>query len=128
MSMKISALPVFLFLALSFFYGSAQTVEKHIHDREQLWLGYFNQTRLTNKFGLWLDVQYRMTDNFTDRPFQFLFRPALTYFIKDNLRVNVGYALTEHFPAQGTGAKTFGLPEKIAGKVKKIQIVNNILY
>lgn len=101
MSMKISALPVFLFLALSFFYGSAQTVEKHIHDREQLWLGYFNQTRLTNKFGLWLDVQYRMTDNFTDRPFQFLFRPALTYFIKDNLRVNVGYALTEHFPAKG---------------------------
>jgi hypothetical protein len=42
-----------------------------------------------------------MTDNLADRPFQFLFRPALTYFIKDNLRVNAGYALVHHFPAEG---------------------------
>jgi hypothetical protein len=64
-------------------------------------LGYFNQTRLTDKFGFWLDVHYRQTDHFVDRPFQFLFRPAVTYLIKDNLRVNVGYTLAEHFPAQG---------------------------
>jgi hypothetical protein len=48
----------------------AQTPTKDIHSREQLWLGYFNQTRITNKFGLWLDVHYRRTDNFVDRPFQ----------------------------------------------------------
>lgn len=80
---------------------AAQTSEKHIHDREQLWLGYFNQTRFNNKWGMWVDVHYRMTDNFADRPFQFLFRPALTYFIKDNLRVNVGYAFVHHFPGVG---------------------------
>lgn len=79
----------------------AQTQEKHIHDREQLWFGYFNQTRFSNKWGLWADVHYRLTDNFADRPFQFLFRPALTYFIKDNLRVNVGYAYAHHFPGKG---------------------------
>jgi hypothetical protein len=88
---------VLLFLAINAF---PQT-EKHIHYREQTWLGYFNQTRLTNKFGLWLDVQYRQTDNFIDRPFQLLIRPAVTYFIKDNLRFNVGYALVEHFPGKG---------------------------
>lgn len=80
---------------------SAQTPEKHVHRREQLWFGYFNQTRLTNKFGLWVDVHYRQTDNFIDRPFQFMFRPAVTYFIKDNLRFNVGYAFVNHFPAKG---------------------------
>lgn len=80
---------------------AAQATEKHIHDREQLWLGYFNQTRFSNKWGMWLDVHYRMTDNLTDRPFQFLFRPALTYFIKDNLRVNFGYAFVHHFPGSG---------------------------
>lgn len=79
----------------------SQTVEKHVHEREQLWLGYFNQTRLTNKFGLWFDIHYRQTDNFVDRPFQFLVRPALTYFIRDNLRVQAGYAFAEHFPAKG---------------------------
>lgn len=78
----------------------AQAPEKHIHDREQLWVGYFNQTRFTNKWGIWADVHYRMTDNFTERPFQFLFRPALTYFIKDNLRVNLGYAFVHHFPGK----------------------------
>jgi hypothetical protein len=81
--------------------SDAQRPDKNIHEREQLWLGYFNQTRLTNRLGLWIDVQYRLTDNFVARPFQFLFRPALTYFISDNLRANLGYTLVEHFPAKG---------------------------
>jgi hypothetical protein len=76
-------------------------VEKHTHYREQLWFGYFNQTRITNKIGFWADIHYRQTGHFIDRPFQFLFRPAFTYFIKDNLRVNLGYAYVSHFPAAG---------------------------
>ena len=96
----------FKFLFFSFAFGlcietSGQAPVKTIHTREQLWLGYFNQTRFSNKFGFWVDVHYRQTDHFIDRPFQFIFRPALTYFIKDNLRVNFGYALVKHFPAEG---------------------------
>lgn len=78
-----------------------QSSEKNVHHREQVWLGYFNQTRLTNKFGFWFDVHYRQTDNFIDRPFQLLIRPAVTYFVKDNLRINFGYTFVEHFPAKG---------------------------
>lgn len=77
------------------------TPDKHVHSRQQLWTGYFNQIRFSNKWGMWLDVHYRMTDHFVDRPFQFLFRPAVTYFIKDNLRINAGYAFVSHFPAEG---------------------------
>ncbi|HEY9047227.1 MAG TPA: DUF2490 domain-containing protein [Ohtaekwangia sp.] len=79
----------------------AQATAKAVHHREQLWLGFFNQTRLTNKFGLWLDVHYRQTDHFIDRPFQFLFRPGATWFIQDNLRFTAGYAFVNHFPAKG---------------------------
>lgn len=75
--------------------------EKHIHSREQLWLAVFNQTRLTDRWGMWVDIHYRMTDHFADRPFQLLLRPALIYFIKDNLRLNFGYALVQHFPGKG---------------------------
>lgn len=102
-SVYASALISFLCLIISFQLRAQApaTPEKHIENREQLWLGYFNQTRLTNRFGLWLDVQYRMTENFAERPLQFLFRPAMTYFIKDNLRVNLGYTLVSHYPAQG---------------------------
>lgn len=101
--MSISAIKVITIFTVfvSSFSIYAQAPEKEIHSREQLWLGYFNQTRFTNKLGVWVDVHYRMTDNFVDRPFQFIFRPAVTYFIKDNLRLNVGYALANHFPAQG---------------------------
>ncbi|MEI9920172.1 MAG: DUF2490 domain-containing protein [Bacteroidota bacterium] len=81
--------------------GSSFAQTKDIHSREQLWLGYFNQTRLTNKFGFWLDVHYRQTDHFIDRPYQFLFRPAVTWFIKDNLRFNLGYTYVNNFPAKG---------------------------
>lgn len=79
----------------------AQTPTRTVHHREQAWVAYFNQTRLTDKWGLWLDVHYRMTDNFADRPFQLLIRPGVTYFIKDNLRATAGYGLIEHYPAKG---------------------------
>lgn len=90
-----------VFLQLFVVICLAQAPSKVIHHREQAWVGYFNQTRFSNKWGMWVDLHYRMTDNFVDRPFQFLFRPAVTYFIKDNLRLNVGYTLAEHFPAKG---------------------------
>jgi hypothetical protein len=95
----------FLLIAIAFAFSSgrmlAQAPAKAIDDREQLWLGYFNQTRLSNKLGVWADIHYRINGNFVDRSFQFVFRPALTYFIKDNLRVNVGYAFVSHFPGEG---------------------------
>ena len=93
---------LFLLLLLAANLSSpAQTQEKHITSREQLWLGAFSQVRFSQRWGVWLDVHYRMTDNFVDRPFQFLFRPALTYFIKDNLWINFGYTLAKHYPGKG---------------------------
>jgi hypothetical protein len=88
------------FLVLISVSTFAQTTPKDVGSREQIWLAYFNQTRLTNKFGLWLDVHYRRTDNFVERPFQLMFRPALTWFITNNLRANAGYAFVNHFPAK----------------------------
>ena len=79
----------------------AQDAEKNIHDREQLWFGYFNQTRVSNRWGVWADVHYRLTDNFAQRQFQVLLRPAITYFTKDNVRINVGYAYVHHFAGAG---------------------------
>lgn len=97
---KVAALGVFLVLA-NIPIALSQVPEKEIHHREQVWLGYFSQTRFTNRLGVWMDVHYRMTDHVTGRPFQFLFRPALTYSIKENLRINAGYVLAEHFRPAG---------------------------
>jgi Protein of unknown function (DUF2490) len=97
---RLLILFAFIF-CFTFHRSEAQSTTKDVREREQVWLGYFNQTRLSNKFGFWVDVHYRQTDHFLDRPFQFLFRPAVTYFISDNLRVNVGYAFVDHFPSKG---------------------------
>jgi hypothetical protein len=91
---------IFLLLIMSS-SALAQTPVKTIRSREQIWLGYTNQTRFTDKWGGWIDVHYRQTDNFIERPFQFLIRPAITYFIKDNLRAGAGYAFISNFPAKG---------------------------
>jgi Protein of unknown function (DUF2490) len=89
---------------LSVFMSSAvfaQAPEKNIRTAGQLWFGYLNQMRFSKKWGAWLDIHYRMTDNLADRPMAFLFRPGATYFIKDNLRINVGYTLVKHYPRKG---------------------------
>jgi len=96
----ITSLLILLILVINFSL-QGQAPEKHIHSREQLWVGYFNQTRFNNKWGMWMDVHYRMTDSFVGRPFQLLIRPAVAYYIKDNLRLHVGYTFAEHFPGKG---------------------------
>lgn len=103
--MKIVCAPVVILVASILtsvhHHAIGQAADKQVHEREQLWLGYFNQTRLTNKSGVWMDVHYRMTDDFVNRPFQLIVRPAFIYYIKDNLRLNVGYAYVQHYPAKG---------------------------
>lgn len=81
-----------LALAVSVF---AQT--KSIVTTEQTWLGYFNQTRLTNKSGLWLDVHARLTDDFAERMSQDIARMGYVYYLHDNVRLTAGYAYITNF-------------------------------
>lgn len=96
---------ILFFIVLAFqsilSYGQSTSTGKFVHFREQIWIGYFNQTRLTDKWGVWLDVHYRQTDNFIERPFQLLLRPAVTFYIQNNLRAHAGYTFINHFPAEG---------------------------
>lgn len=99
--MKQILFPFIITLLFLSFDMQGQTLAKQTHEREQLWLGYFNQTRFSNHWGFWLDLHYRQTDHFVERPFQLLIRPALTYFVSDNFRLNLGYAFVEHYPGKG---------------------------
>jgi hypothetical protein len=84
----------FIFL---FTFSPDSVAQKHTEDRQQLWLGYFNQTRYTKRFGTWADIHYRLTDHFVNQPFQFLTRVGLTYYLGNNVRVTAGYAYARHF-------------------------------
>jgi hypothetical protein len=79
-----------LFITIAF-------AQKEIEYVEQTWFGYLNQTRVTNKSGLWLDVQLRYTDDFTGRLGLSIFRPGYIYYLSDNTRLSVGYAYVKAY-------------------------------
>lgn len=66
---------------------------------EQAWLGYFNQTRFSNKWGLWTDIQLRTKEEFFTNFSQALGRVGLTYYLTDNTKLTAGYAYINHFPS-----------------------------
>ena len=100
--MRKYKLLLIIFFVISFLPSKGQ-VTKTTQYQEQIWLGYFNQTRLNKRWGFWLDVQLRSKDNFTDSLSQFLFRPGLTYYIDDKTKLTLGYAFINHFPADAHG-------------------------
>ena len=87
-------------LALILFFSIPALAQKQVNKLSGVWLGYFNQTRLSNKWGLWLDVHARRTD-FLDRWATQIIRPGVTYFANDHLRFTVGYAYARSYPAAG---------------------------
>lgn len=94
---RIFSLLIFLLLI-----GNSVIAQKNITNRVQSWYGYFNQTRITDKFGFWLDVHFRNLE--ARHPHQTIFRPALTYYLNDNFRINVGYAYAYNFAQEGKSA------------------------
>lgn len=72
-----------------------------VQDEEQLWTGYFNQTRLSDKWGIWLDVNLRTTEHFVKNPSKAIGRLGLMYYLNDDLKFTNAYAFINHFPEEG---------------------------
>lgn len=87
-------------LVLILLFSVPSFAQKQVNTQSGVWLGYFNQTRLTNKWGIWLDLHARRTD-FLDRWSTQIIRPGLTYFANDHLRFTLGYAYARSYPAAG---------------------------
>lgn len=82
---------------VSVIMGWAQA-KKTITDVQQVWVGYFNQTRLTDKFGFWVDLQLRTKDDFVNDLSVSLNRFGLTYYVTDNTKLTAGYAYIVAYP------------------------------
>jgi hypothetical protein len=78
----------------------AQAPPKQVHEQGQVWLGYFNQTRLSEKFSLWLDLHARRT-NLLDRWSTTIIRPGITFHLPHHINLTAGYAYISHYPAAG---------------------------
>ncbi|MEO6720444.1 MAG: DUF2490 domain-containing protein [Ferruginibacter sp.] len=85
------------FTACSFFV-KGQSV-KSTERVNQLWFGYFNQTRFSNKWGMWTDLHLRTKENFVDNFSQSIVRLGLTYYVTDVTKLTAGYAYVSIYPA-----------------------------
>lgn len=75
----------------------AQTKQtEHVN---QVWLGYFNQTRFSNKWGAWADLHLRTKEDFFNNFSQGIIRLGVTYYVNDETKLTAGYAFVNHFPA-----------------------------
>lgn len=74
---------------------------KEFETEEQTWFGYFNQTRFSNKSGMWLDVHQRFSGNFFDRPVLSIGRVGYTYYVNDHVKLTAGYAFAMRYATTG---------------------------
>lgn len=75
----------------------AQT--KQTESVQQVWAGYFNQTRFSKKWGMWAEAQLRTKEEFFTNFSMGMLRLGLTYYLTDDVKLTAGYAFINHFPA-----------------------------
>lgn len=88
-----------ILLGVSLLIAFSGFSQKQTTYTEQVWLGYFNQTRFSNKWGLWVDVHLRTKEDFFTNFSQAIGRAGVTYYLNDNTKLTAGYAYINHFPA-----------------------------
>lgn len=77
--------------------GQSKKIYQHY---EQLWFQYFNQTRISDKWGLWFDAGYRTKDDLVKGTSTLLARVGAIYFVNSNTRLMGGYAFFNAYPLE----------------------------
>lgn len=97
---RISKPLIIILLCLSTtFCKTAGAQVKQTENVNQIWLGYLNQTRFSNKWGLWTDLHLRTKEDFVNNFSTGIIRAGITYYINDATKFTLGYAYVNHFPA-----------------------------
>jgi len=73
--------------------------QKQTTSVQQAWFGYFNQTRLSNRWGIWFDGHLRTKEDFFTDLSTAIARVGLMYYLNDNTKITAGYAYVNAFPA-----------------------------
>ena len=98
-----------IILLLFFLNQDLFSQTKQTETVQQIWFGYFNQTRFSNKWGTWTDIHLRTKEDFVSGLSQSILRFGLTYYINDDTKLTAGYAYVSHYPADNH--KNVTMPE-----------------
>jgi hypothetical protein len=98
-----------LVFAASFIVQFAIAQTKSTTSANQVWLAYSNQTRFSNKWGVWGDFHLRTREDFFTKLSTSIVRVGLTYYLNDDAKLTTGYAYVNSFP--GDNHKNISQPE-----------------
>lgn len=87
-------------VVLVIFFSAGGQVIKSTENVNQVWLGYSNQVRVTDKWGLWSDLHLRTKEDFVSNFSQSIIRLGLTYYLNDATKLTAGYAYVSIYPAE----------------------------
>lgn len=91
-----------IFVVVFYLFICSVTITAQVKSTEninQLWFGYFNQTRISDKWGLWADLHLRTKEDFVNNFSQSIVRLGLTYYLNDVTKLTAGYAYVSIYPA-----------------------------
>jgi len=83
--------------------------QKETESIQQAWFAYFNQSRFSNRWGVWFDGHLRTKEDFFTDLSTGIARFGLTYYLNDNTKLTAGYAFVNSFP--GDNHKNVSQPE-----------------
>jgi hypothetical protein len=92
--MKKNILSICLFLMAK----EAISQTKQTESLQQVWLSYNNQTRFSNKWGMWIDLHLRTKEDFVSNFSQSILRFGATYYLNDVTKLTAGYAYISIYP------------------------------
>lgn len=75
--------------------------QKYVDEREQTWFGYYNQSRLSEKSGLWVDLHLRLTNHYIREKAMLLTRFGYIYYVHDRVRLMGGYTYAHRYNQLG---------------------------
>ena len=77
---------------------STAQITKNVQHLNEAWFAYFNQTRLSEKWGTWTDLQLRTKENFVNHFSVDIVRVGVTYYVSNTIRITGGFAWANYFP------------------------------
>jgi hypothetical protein len=89
---------IFLCAVLFFALGNTMAQSKKVLHLNETWFAYFNQVRLSEKWGTWTDLQLRTKEDFVNNFSVDIVRIGVTYYISNSVKATAGFAWANYFP------------------------------
>lgn len=90
---------LFTVIIVSFVLCPSIMAQKQTQSEEQTWFAFLNQTRFSDRWGMWADFHLRTREDFFSNLSSSIIRLGATWYANDHLKLTAGYAFVNHFPA-----------------------------